>query len=326
LKLDRPFVLNNDTVAEFITKININNLNTNSSIIGTPNYYGLVLTLQANGKLLLNYGIGGSDWTININGSNILSANTDYYIRLNINKGSVIISHSTDNINYIEDIYTNINFTEQSLSLCYGIGRVTANYLRGTIDLNRSYIKIDDTKYKLQAVVGYRVVGSPTITDGVVSGFSYDNYLTVHQPTSGIVEFVFKIKYVSTGSGQCLYRIIKRGSVEQLLRIESNNKITFTNNIKDLNSATILSDNTNYWLKLIYNPGNSISLSLSTNGTDYTLEDEAVGDVVALSDTEMTIGGYRLDTYMYKNFAGSIDLNNTYIKINNKLWFNGLPQ
>lgn len=92
---------------------------------------------------------------------------TTLNIEVNQNNNSQSSSKTLQELS-IENITTNNIY----------LGRGHTTYLPmidGSIDLNQSYIKINNTKYRLQAVVGYTVVGSPTIVDGVASGFSSDN-------------------------------------------------------------------------------------------------------------------------------------------------------
>ena len=90
------------------------------------------------------------------------------YIRVYINDVlGISVSLSYNNIMpYDGTMYYGIYANSNSLPLT-----------SGCINLNNTSDKINSMKYNLQAVVGYTIVGSPTIVDGVVSGFSGSDYL-----------------------------------------------------------------------------------------------------------------------------------------------------
>ena len=192
----------------------------------------------------------------------------------------------------------------------------------GSIDLNNSYIKLGSTKYNLQAVVGYTVVGSPTITDGVVSGFSASDYLTTVYGVFPDFEedFELQIKF-TTGA-----------NVSNSLLIGTNTSL--------INGFRIVSSQLNMTLRYDVAKQNTVSYTLVANTTYYakalkkgtslicSLYDEN-NVLLATHTTNLPETGFIKGNYMYVGygtsgaFEGSIYLNETYIKVNNKLWFNG---
>ena len=324
LELQQPFTLNADTVAEIVFKINFDN-ETTQVYLGHPNTYGIQMTKgTADSKIHLYLG-NNSSWTLidNATGTTVLSSLTDYYIKVVFNKGNVQVLLSTDKTNWTTEINRNITLTEEySYIIDLGRGRTNTQYLKGSIDLNQSYIKINNTKYQLQAVVGYTVVGSPTITDGVVSGFSASDYLKLNKSlnlSTEKVEIVLDIKLTSfSNDGLCILSA-NNGLNIQLYRQSTQYKLL--NLGGNANSGTkqfVL--NTNYKVKFVITSttldmyvweNNNWILDVSYTVNYTTISNIVIGDNYTHSGTRV--------------FTGSIDLNETYIKVNNKLWFNGQP-
>lgn len=149
LSLQQPFKLNADTVAEFVFKINISTIVAGTNFFGTLNSYGIVINMNGSGKLSVFIG-DGSSWNI-ANGiltSSNLETNTDYFVKLIFNKQSISLLISTDGINYTGQSKTIVLEQEYIYNLYYGVGRLSGNYFRGSIDFNNSYIIIDGTRYK----------------------------------------------------------------------------------------------------------------------------------------------------------------------------------
>ena len=248
-------------------------------------------------------------------------ANVKYYVILYRQGETIGVKVSTDNINWITNTQ-NINNSDEIISntnFLLGIDNINSVAFSGTIDLNRSYIKIDDTKYKLQAVVGYTVVGSPTITNGIASGFSSSKYIDI----SGL-------DYSSTFSVQVCVKYDENTSVfgiglstKFLICV---NIAGYFNLLTKTNSSDSWSQNNISWNKVITNKWYWIRIDYDGNG-NYTMYYSQDG-ITYSSKTET--GAVLTGTALFNigtasgSLKGSIDLNNTYIKINNKLWFNGL--
>jgi len=194
------------------------------------------------------------------------------------------------------------------------------NVFVGSIDLNNSYIKLGSTKYKLQAVVGYTVVGSPTITDGVVSGFSRGNYLSLPQNLeSDNLEMVIDF---TTGNSITQYETIFLNRSIFDLEVNISGRLTSYNWETSSYYIVILETdylvNTNYKVK-IKRSGNTISFAYSKNGGAFI--DRGSFTITKTATNLPCFGNSSVNLSRY--FNGSINMNNTYIKTNNKLWFNG---
>lgn len=331
LDLQQPFKLNADTVAEFLFKINLSSVGVVNGIMATPDSYGISFITGSNNLLRLYMG-NGSSWTLlDKTGVTTVSANTDYYIKLTINKGNILCALSTDKVNWITQFTDTITIIEEYIyNLSCGLGRVSSTqYLRGSIDLNQSYIKLGSTKYKLQAVVGYTIVGSPTITDGVVSGFSSSNYLTIPAPTEVIDSFEYIMKIITPNSLPSTWlalmgqqnvnystpqiEYLTNGNID--IRTSTNGSSWDSSNIVEIPTSL----NTTYWIKFIYKNGIIESL-LSTDGINYTSYGTKETSAIYWSGIASIGNDQSLHIY-----TGSIAIVDTKIKINNKLWFNGQP-
>ena len=88
------------------------------------------------------------------NGSHTLNLGNTYYLKFIYDGSSYTIYLSEDGINWEVD-YTYTSSTGRNITGKTLIGRniaVSGQYCYGSIDLNNSYIKINNTKYQLQAV------------------------------------------------------------------------------------------------------------------------------------------------------------------------------
>ena len=172
------------------------------------------------------------------------------------------------------------------------------------------------------SIVGYTVVGSPTTTDGVVSGFSSSDYLLLPVITNtDITEVCMKINIPSSALGLNKYFSCLIGAI-QMTFYSATTKFTYANvNITGLgdiffNVTGNISPDTDYWLKYI-NKGVKCQVYWSTDGINFNLGATKDNTITSASNY-LYIGGNGS-----RYFEGKIYLNECYIKKNNKLWFNG---
>lgn len=219
-----------------------------------------------------------------------------------------------------------------------------SHYFTGSIDLNQTYIKINDkvwfyqpqeTKYiirndklvwadprlALSGPVNYTVVGSPTINDGVASGFSGSDYLSL--PATLDISQNFELVFcITTDDLQAEQRIFAydTGTINSVYIQNKYLKWWITGNSSNILSTDALNPNTRYFIKCS-NVNGLYSLSYSTDRITYT------GLRIKELSLSTTISSYYdigvNHTSYYSPFIGSIDLNETYIKVNDQLWFYG---
>lgn len=168
--------------------------------------------------------------------------------------------------------------------------------------------------------------------EGIISGFSTTNYIRLLEsfnPGNNPWEMIIKIR---TGSDLQTWQEIFHSSVAPndsgrygfSVMIDSG---TFELDISTDDSSWIgtdhgtfvLSGNTNYWVKIGWNL-NEYYLEYSTNGVNYTRDITYTSSNNLPSLTNSWIGIYRNSSYMYP-MLGSIDLSESYIKINNEIWW-----
>ena len=199
------------------------------------------------------------------------------------------------------------------------------NIFVGEIDLNNSYIKLGSTKYNLQAVVGYTVVGSPTITDGVVSGFSSANYLKINVPSDIYYNtFELGVKFKTTDNSISQRLFINAGNLYITIGsgILSLNYYNTSNNWSSRNSGS-LSNNNWYWYKIKFDIINKFLIAeRSTDGINYTqvLNSQDISNIN--ENIRIKASGIAFCDQDNNQYT-ELGISDTYIKVNNKLWFNG---
>ena len=166
--------------------------------------------------------------------------------------------------------------------------------------------------------VGYTVVGSPTITDGVVSGFSADDYLELSNSFSNQqpFEIILKLKfssspatqYILSGNGFYVY-------LSDTRKISCQAQVSGGWIYAGTNDA--LSYDTDYWVKFVYD-GTGLSCSYSTDGVSYT-EGLSAQSQLTSHNLSFKVGSRS----SYQSFGGSLDLNATSIKVNGVPFFTG---
>lgn len=249
--------------------------------------------------------------------------NSRFQIKYTVSNNVLRVERSIDGGSfYGTEISLGENFTyTKGIKLCLG------KILSGSIDLNNSYIKLNGTKYNLQAVVGYTIVGSPTITDGVVSGFSDSDYIKITDLSraipDGCVNFEINIDFnlTSVGTMQMLFSNTRTNNKVCGIWIEvgSDKKIVVRigngSNVQELKSNVLT--NGHYKLRFV------------ADGSNYILY---LNDVVEVSGSITQVLGYTTnkDAYIGKGygfnnvyFLDTIDMNKTWIKTYGKLVFNG---
>lgn len=184
----------------------------------------------------------------------------------------------------------------------------------------------------------YNIVsyGTLTNTNGVLSNFSASNYATIpltFNPVQHPYEIVFKIntETMPTNANGIIWQtgdvLTSRGRLDLEVyedklysELAANEDLVWS-----IDGITTLSSDTDYWVKLTYNGVNTYGLYLSTDGTTWTTEGTATSSAFLGDGTaEYNIIGVQPDNGgMIVPWFGSIDLNGSYIDINNIRWWQG---
>lgn len=223
------------------------------------------------------------------------------------------------------------------ISFGYGASSTSPDY-----NANREQAIYDLEEKKTYAIKDFYgttqnfiTAGNLTITNRVASGFSSSSYLklqNVFNPGNNTWEAVFRVKTGNdvdafqciNGSGvltgaDCQGFCIDVSSVKFLYFISSNGTSW------DIASAkfgeTSLQTNTWYYVKLEFT-GSAYILSVSTDGTSYTQDAiVASSQKIFVSSQPMAIGGNFYNSLNEAPWKGSIDLSQSYIKINGSNWW-----
>lgn len=172
------------------------------------------------------------------------------------------------------------------------------------------------------------IVGNLANNNGILSNFSTGNYAklpTNFNPSNNPWEIVFKFTTGNNFNSEvCI--VSQTDTNWNGLKLDIDNghlwfAVNFTDNTSgSITSNTILNTNTTYYVKIIYDTTNYRML-ISTDGINFTLDETLASSKVINIPDDFTIGWMKCATSRY--FNGSINLNGSYIKINNMLWWQG---
>lgn len=187
---------------------------------------------------------------------------------------------------------------------------------------------VEVQKHQIMDPVGYTVVGSPTITDGVASGFSASNYLQLSSylniPASSDFEMQFKFtldedvsadRYIFTGGYDGTgYSAGLHLTPDRKLYVEFWGLAVFlTSNMFTLGHTNVI--------KLVRSNNSQITLYVSDNGGDFEVWGTATSSAAYNPTTYLPVIGNSLTSQKSPFVSGSIDLNSSYIKVDSKMWF-----
>lgn len=193
--------------------------------------------------------------------------------------------------------------------------------------IERKYYKYDTAN----PVSNVNITGTLTNDNGVLSGFSSGNFAklpNIFSHGSKPWEVQFKVTTGSNVSSQsCIYEQLYDGNVyygltlyieNNTLRVRCGNGSTFWN----VNTDYSISANTAYWIKAVFN-GTQYILSASIDGENWTTASTITSSTIAYDNYLMFIGRRNYGSN-YNQWLGSIDLKESYIKVNNELWWEGV--
>ena len=190
--------------------------------------------------------------------------------------------------------------------------------------------------YKYGTTPNVTIVGSPTIINGVASGFSTANYLKITQivPLNSANNWEMRVKFKvnSFANEGTIYSEQGNIAYNSKFDVNTNGKIYYlasnthsdSFNVINITGNTTLSLNTWYWLKAVFT-GSAYNFYLSTNGNFNGEEilDGTVTSSAKLLNYEWGLGSAgRTDQYHFP-LDGSIDLSECHIKINDQDWWHG---
>ena len=182
------------------------------------------------------------------------------------------------------------------------------------------------------------IIGNLTNNDGVLSGFSASNYAKLNksfQPSSASWEIVFKINTGNTPSGaifgntgftyQNAPQVGINGDSKFQIYVPANDSQYGGHNIVDgaTGTHTVLA-NTTYWIKL-YFTGSEYVFDYSLDGETYINDYSYTSSTIMYQpNVTFNIGYNSWDVSSVDFFTGTIDLNESYIKVNGVTWWRGV--
>lgn len=176
--------------------------------------------------------------------------------------------------------------------------------------------------------VGYTKVGNPTIVDGVASGFSDSSYLLISKNGTlyGTNDFIVASSFIpsSLHNGTIFgmtswylngIQVNSNGTIQGTIHASSPTSKYYT-----VTSSIHYVANTKYWVQLI-KTNSTLKIRVSTDNINFTEDSIALdgNDVIPMTNP------YQIGVGNPGVFNGSIDLNETYIKVNGVPWFTGKP-
>lgn len=251
----------------------------------------------------------------------------DYWVKYTNDGTNCIAWWSEDGVNYIQgDSQLTSSLNGLVYLLRIGGRGDTERVFDGYIDLNETYIKVNDQVWfgkqkpeaKLVGPVDYTVVGSPTISNGVASGFSSSDYLTLPNSPTSISTYSYKITAT-------IYSIPSSGFPKiytffgQQAEVRSDTTGTATLRFYYPGEGGAAAGDGYFASGITLNVPFSISVNYDSENTSVIVEQSGV----QLKSTTITASSFydKVSELGRSAFPGSIDLNNTYIKVNNTLWF-----
>lgn len=273
-------------------------------------------------------GYTASAWNVDSTANYTLSPNTSYWFKIAFTSTSYTVDVSTNGTDYENIISvtssTVITANMSQLNIGQRLG-YSSPLTSGSIDLNQSYIKINDELW--WSGDSYTKVGS-WIDDGVVSGFTTANYLRVptafnHEGNSW--EIVCKLTTGSNVTANNQYMTTNSNQGVSLVVEASRFKVSLSSNGSSFDIASnaesiyAVLPNTEYWVKVLFD-GEAYKFSYSLDGEVYNPDIEVISSKKIYDNGVLNIGIGRL---ISQPWLGSIDLTQSYIKINGERWWHG---
>ena len=335
IKLPNPF-MPSDKTWEIVWRMKTSTLDTQQYFYGSSTDYQRTVggELNSSNKFCSGISSNGTSWNIGwLTGTTTWEADTWYWVKISFTGTLYKLELSTDGVNWnLEDSIESSTSIYQDSSKSYmflGTMGNKSSYWKGRIDLKESYIKVDNkiwwrgfSKDSVQGcVVGsgssqnFNMEGSLTIANGVVSGFSEDDFMTANSSLASMGNtYIFKF---TTGNDVSEFQNVLAPNNFFELYIEDGDLNVWLESEGHEISCGSVNTNTTYWAKVVTGNG-SCTLSYSTDGVTYT---GAVTDSLTQGYTDYFRIGGGLEDLESRYFRGTIDMANSYILQNgSEIW------
>lgn len=196
----------------------------------------------------------------------------------------------------------------------------------GILAQERDVVETNQSEYKHYNI---REIGAITNNNGVLSGFSTNTYANLPILFEGSTYNTWEIciKCTTPSSLSSYHNAFSLGYDCNLVSYLDSSTLKLyigqgSNwNIANGNVITTLSPETTYWLKYQFT-GSAYNVYISTDGINYTLG-VSINSTAKLSNSLTVNLGFR-QAYTGEYWMGSIDLNESYIKVNDEYWWKGV--
>ena len=344
LNISSGYAFNFDTDFELQTKFIPTDVSSAAPLlVGNVATYGGLQLINGKIRFACRQRNTETTTTYTLSGTNNLEINHIYLanvkrvgntLTLTIYKDGTLLETQTGSL-------TDILFVQNIANIRIGYTGTTGAF-SGSIDLNETYIKVNGqpwfgvcttpvSRVRLQGPVEYTVVGSPTIQNGIVSGFSTSNYLK----SGGVFDFShpFEVNisvkdFEGTGGSQYVFGLSagSEGTLTHSLGMYHGGQATglsmsYGSNQYWSSLAPTLTAHVPYTINLS-SDGTTVTVKV-TQGNNSKTSTKALSDFATTGTCELRLGLWA--TYGQVFTSGSIDLNETYVRVNGKLWFGKEP-
>jgi len=325
---------------EFITKANTGLLHDNSYLLYDVTKGTAVILLDSSSRVCSYI---NSSWVYN---NYTVESNKNYWFRLNVvnrqincyvkEAGEEENCPEINNMDLAFSVKNNQTFIGHQFTVSYNNN--SNEYWKGTIDLNKTIFITDNTTWKIKSLyeLNYETVYNPLLItdDHIVSGFNYNTYIklnNIFNPGNKTWEMQFKFKqdqvdsnwralFGSTSndytSGAHFY-VTGTGGISVELGQGNNWGITGTGGF---HAGNLFTSNEWCWARLEFT-GSSYNVWFSKDGINFNKVSYKESTTTINATQPQAIG---CDEYTRSNshsFNGSIDLNETWIKIDGEYWW-----
>ena len=262
-----------------------------------------------------------------------LEHSTLYYVKYGYDGNRLVyVSSSKDKINWQTKTRDYVPSTDTKV-FYIGALKFFRSYFTGSIFLNETYVKVNGVPWfgpgaTKNLVPDGTVVGDVIVKDGIASGFSDSNYLLINDTpfsSSNDVEMIIRFTPTEIASGY----LCGFGTNAGIYLTKISDKLRYGIAYNGITQTTAGSSyaidelNIPYYLHfLFYHSNLNVKMGLSADGLNPTYGIDVTASA-APRITSLLLGKTRVASNYY--LRGSIDLNNTYIKVNRVPWFTGKP-
>lgn len=341
------------TKLEIAVCVNISDFNTIQNIFMSTT--GIKTSIQQSTGKIGQYSSSGWVWS-----TNILDLNRDVWIKDVFENGECKVYHIYGNYT-IETLPTNIESWTLDLTATRGIATTSFvnlgydpdntsidEYLHGTLYLDKAYIKADNilvwkgtTPVAANSIEGTEIIGTLTNNDNVYSGFTENNYLKpdfIIPRTTNNWEIIIKAQNDSTQAtdnrGQQILVVGKdittsEASARILLLTNTAGNVNYSkvftlDETQTAEASWTWTANAELWYKF-KSDRNSTYIYSSSDGITWTLKSSINTTPTTLEKgCEIYLG--RCPTAAKGPWKGTIDLNECYMILDDKVMWNGIKK